>query len=106
MKSIGFILLICTLILRFHKKNITQKVQLVPIVFSKIYGATSMTNDGEYISIKTNGVPDHKSPYFSNSDSLYETFNGSTFGGTKFRKNPNTIISQSYTFRIPLMLHI
>ena len=73
----------------------------VPAVYSKIYGATSITTDGTFITIKTNGVPDHKSPYFSTSNSLYEAYNGNTFGDNKFKKNPNTISTQSFTFKIP-----
>ncbi|PWJ59943.1 YHYH protein [Dyadobacter jejuensis] len=74
----------------------------VPAVFSKIYGATSITSDGTYVTIKTNGVPDHKSIYQSASSGLYEDFSGSTFGGYQFIKNPNTIATQSLTFKIPI----
>ncbi|RXK49731.1 YHYH protein [Aquirufa rosea] len=74
----------------------------VPAVYSKIYGATSITNDGTYITIKTTGVPDHKSAYFSGTNALYEAFTGKTFGGNNFAKNPNSISTQSYTFKIPL----
>ena len=35
----------------------------VPEVYTKIYGATSITSDGTFITIKTNGTPDHKSPF-------------------------------------------
>jgi len=74
----------------------------VPEVFQKIYGATSITSDGTYVYIKTNGEPDHKSIYFPQSDSRYEDFSGTTFGGNTFHKNPNTIMSKSYTFKIPV----
>jgi hypothetical protein len=74
----------------------------VPDVYKKIYGATSITSDGSYITIKTNGTPDHKSIYYPASHSLYENFSGITFGGYTFAKNPNTISSQNYTFKIPL----
>lgn len=73
----------------------------VPAVYSKIYGASSITADGSYITIKTTGLPDHKSVYYATSNSLYEAFSGTTFGGTTFNKNPNTISSQNYTFKIP-----
>lgn len=74
----------------------------VPAVYQKIYGATSITSDGTYITIKTNGVPDHKSVYYPTSNSLYENFSGTTFGGNTFHKNPNSISSQNLTFKIPL----
>ncbi len=74
----------------------------VPAVYSKIYGATSITNDGTYITIKTNGLPDHKSIYYATTNALYENFSGLTFGGNTFAKNPNIIASQNYTFKIPV----
>ncbi len=74
----------------------------VPAVYSKIYGATSITSDGTFITIKTNGTPDHKSVYYPTSNALYENFSGTTFGGVSFVKNPNVIASQNYTFKIPL----
>ncbi len=74
----------------------------VPAVYSKIYGATSITSDGTFITIKTTGAPDHKSVYYPTANALYETFSGTTFGGTTFNKNPNTIAAQNYTFKIPI----
>lgn len=74
----------------------------VPAVYNKIYGATSITSDGTYITIKSNGVPDHTSIYYPTSNNLYENFSGTTFGGNKFNKNPNSISTQNLTFKIPL----
>ncbi len=74
----------------------------VPAVYSKIYGATSITSDGTYITIKTTGTPDHKSVYYPTTNPLYENFSGTTFGGGTFTKNPNVIASQNYTFKIPV----
>lgn len=74
----------------------------VPAVYNKIYGATSITSDGTYITIKTTGQPDHKSVYYPTANALYEAFSGTTFGGNTFVKNPNTIASRTYTFKIPL----
>ena len=76
---------------------------VVPPVYSKIYGTSAtITNDGTYLTIKTNGLPDHKSVYYPTSNSLYEAFSGNTFGGGTFTKNPNTIATQSLTFKIPV----
>lgn len=75
---------------------------IVPAIYSKIYGATSITSDGTYITIKTTGLPDHKSVYYPTTNPLYENFSGTTFGGTTFKKNPNTITARTYTFKIPL----
>jgi len=74
----------------------------VPDVYKKLYGATSITTDGTYVTIKSTGLPDHKSTYYAASNSLYETFSGKTFGGYAFSKNPNSIAEQSLTFKIPL----
>lgn len=75
----------------------------VPAVYAKIYGTTaSISSDGTFITIKTNALPDHKSSYYATSNALYETYSGITFGGGEFKKNPNSIASQSLTFKIPL----
>ncbi len=80
----------------------TPVVTAVPAVYSKIYGATSITNDGTYITIKTKDLPDHKSAYYPTSNALYEAYSGTTFGGLNFNKNPNSIIEQSTTIKIPV----
>ncbi len=74
----------------------------VPSIYKKIYGAISISSDGTYLTIKTNGVPDHPSIYFPASNVLYQSFSGTTFGGNTFRKNPNSISTQNFTFKIPL----
>jgi hypothetical protein len=74
----------------------------VPAVYSKIYGASSITSDGTYITIKTNGLPDHVSAYYPTSNALYDNFSGTTFNGLTFRRNPNTIAFQNLTFKIPV----
>ncbi|MBB4805208.1 hypothetical protein HNP38_000480 [Chryseobacterium defluvii] len=74
----------------------------VPAIYSKIYGASSITSDGTYVYIKTTGTPDHKSVYYPTTNSLYENFSGTTFGGYTFSKNPNSISTKSYTFKIPM----
>lgn len=74
----------------------------VPAVYRKIYGATSITSDGTWIYIKTKDLPDHKSAYYPTTNPLYEAYSGLTFGGYNFVKNPNYIIEQSATIKIPL----
>ena len=71
-------------------------------VYEKIYGASSVTKDGDNVVITSNGMPDHVSPYYETTNSLYEAYSGTTFTGVTFRQNPNTIASQSLTFTIPL----
>ncbi|WP_421828304.1 YHYH protein [Larkinella sp.] len=74
----------------------------VPEVYQKIYGATSITRSGDYVTIKTTGVPDHKSPYFQNTrwvTAQYEAYNGTN---AAWKQNPNKIESFTYTFRLPV----
>lgn len=71
-------------------------------IYKKLYGASSISQDGNFVVIKSNGLPDHKSPYYQGTEwaaTLYEAYNGSN---TSFILNPNRIRSQSLTFRIPL----
>lgn len=74
----------------------------VPAVYTKIYGASSITSDGTFITIKTNGTPDHKSPYYPTNNSLYEAYSGTTPLGYTFVQNPNKIATQNLTFKVPL----
>jgi hypothetical protein len=95
---IGFYLVSCNK----NDSAVTPTDVIVPDVYKKIYGAESVTSDGTYIIIKTKDLPDHKSPYYPESNSLYESYSGLTFGGLTFIKNPNSIIEQSGTFKIPV----
>ena len=106
-KTLCFLTFIAILSFACHKydddtgRTNNEGTATVPDVYKKIYGATSITSDGTYITIKSNGMPDHKSVYYPTSNSLYENFSGTTFGGNTFSKNPNSISSQSLTFKIP-----
>ncbi len=81
---------------------IVTPTSTVSDVYKKIYGASSITTDGTFITIKSKGIPDHKSIYYAAANSLYENFVGTTFGGNVFKKNPNSIVEQSFTFKIPI----
>lgn len=78
----------------------------VPAVYLKIYGATSITNDGTFITIKTSDQPDHKSAYWPTANPQYEAFNPSvnspSYTGGAFMKAPNTISTQTITLKIPV----
>ncbi|RZK59884.1 MAG: YHYH protein [Pedobacter sp.] len=89
-------------LVRFESQRALGEKGEIPAVYKKIYGATSITSDGQYLIIKSNGLPDHKSVYYDIKDSLYQEFSGTTFNNTKFRKNPNNISRMNYTFKIPL----
>ncbi|HVZ26057.1 MAG TPA: YHYH protein [Sediminibacterium sp.] len=70
----------------------------LPDVFKKFNSNVVISTDGTTITIKSDGVPDHKSCYFASSDSRYQAYNGSN---PAFSKNPNSIGTKNYTFKIP-----
>jgi len=78
-----------------------QSDTTVPAVYSKIYAASDIYVDGDYVVIKTNGLPDHKSPYYQGTQwsDKYEAYNGTN---SKWNQTPNKISSFSFTFKIPL----
>jgi hypothetical protein len=81
--------------------NIPAKDE-IPAVYKKIYGATDLYIDGDYVVIKVTGRPDHKSPYYKDTkweESLYERYTGSN---PEFHLNPNRIVDHDVTFRIPV----
>jgi YHYH protein len=77
----------------------------ISILKDKFYSTSALSStatatvEGDFLVIKTNGIPDHKSPYFASNDARYEVYNGTNI---RFSKNPNSILSQSLTFKIPL----
>ncbi|MEM1271809.1 MAG: YHYH protein [Bacteroidota bacterium] len=71
----------------------------VPAVFQAFAGRADVTLDGDYVVIRSNGVPDHGSPYFESSDTRYEAYDGTN---ADFHLNPNRIASQDLVFRIPV----
>lgn len=71
----------------------------VPDVFKKFNSTVTISSDGTYITLKSNGLPDHKSPYYGVGNAKYEAYNGTN---PAFAINPNTIISQNLTFKIPV----
>jgi len=71
----------------------------VPDVFSKFSSSVTIYVDGNFVVLKSNGIPNHKSPYFGASDNRHEAYNGTN---TSFAINPNSIKEQSLTFKIPL----
>ena len=58
--------------------------------------------EGSNVVIKTTSLPDHKSPYYKDTQwagTLYEAYTGTN---TRFALNPNRITAQSLTFKIPI----
>ncbi|WP_461116697.1 YHYH protein [Spirosoma jeollabukense] len=71
----------------------------VPDVFKKIYGASQIYVEGDYIVVKSTGLPDHKTPYYKGTQWESTLYVADTRSG--FKANTNTISSFSYTFKIP-----
>ncbi len=74
----------------------------VPAVFSHFTSTVTISVDGDYVVLKSNALPDHKSPYFLGTQwesTMYEAYNGSN---PAFNLNPNRISEQNLTFKIPI----
>lgn len=71
----------------------------VPEVFKKFNTAVTISIEGNYVVLKSNGIPDHKSPYFATTHAQYEAYNGTN---PNYAKNPNSIQTQNFVFKIPI----
>ena len=97
--AISFLGKSCTLTLTVYPAG---GAPVLPTVYTKIYGATSITFDGTTVTIKCNALPDHKSAYYPVGNPKYEAYSGPTFSGVTFAQNPNTISTQNITLNIPV----
>ena len=61
--------------------------------------AVSYAVNGSTVTFTTTDLPNHTSPYWDASHSLYEAYNGTN---SSFNKNPNSIGEQNITFTITL----
>lgn len=71
----------------------------IPKLFQRFTDNVTVSVDGDFVVIVTDDIPDHPSPYFETSNALYEEYNGNN---GNFRLNPNRIIGQNITLRIPI----
>jgi hypothetical protein len=71
----------------------------VPAFYGAFGSNVTVSRVGTEIVLKSDGIPDHKSPYFRLRDPRYEAYNGSN---PDFKLNPNHIGTQTLTFRIPM----
>lgn len=71
----------------------------VPAAFAHYAKTVQITVEGNEIVLRSNGIPDHKSPYFGAGDARYEAYNGTN---AQFMLAPGTIVTESYVFRIPI----
>lgn len=103
----GFAILVVIAVIGAHCSNdsvvtSTTNTTDVPDVYKKLYWASEMYVEGDYVVIKSNGLTDHKSPYYLGTQwqsTKYESYNGPN---PNFQLNPNRIAQQNLTFRIPL----
>ena len=66
-----------------------------PAMYSRFQSAVTITMDGTTVVLKSNTVPDHKSPYWGTGNALYEAPHSGMI------PNPNLIVSQALTLRVP-----
>ncbi|HEX6747292.1 MAG TPA: YHYH protein [Longimicrobium sp.] len=70
----------------------------VPAVFQKFTNGVEISADGSEIVLRSRGVPNHRSPYWSPGDSRFEAYNGSN---PQWASNGFTIQEQQLVIRIP-----
>lgn len=98
-------LLVGTTLMLSCKKDATTTattggtITAVPEVFKKFNTAVTISIEGNYVVLKSNGIPDHKSPYFATTHAQYEAYNGTN---PNYAKNPNSIQTQNFVFKIPI----
>ena len=65
-------------------------------IYKKVYGASDVYLEGDFVVIHCTGVPDHPSPYFENTQwsDRFEAYNGSN---PDWNQNPNEIVSFDVT---------
>jgi hypothetical protein len=92
-------IIVACLLMNCKKSDPTPTTVLPEVFTNKFSSAVSMYVDGSSIVLKSNAIPNHKSPYFAANDSRYEAYNGTN---ANFAINPNSIKEQNLTFKIPL----
>ena len=74
----------------------------LPAVFSKFNSSVTISVEGNFVVLKSNGLPEHKSPYYQGTAwaaAQYEAYNGSN---PAFAINPNRIAIQNLIYKIPI----
>jgi YHYH protein len=75
----------------------TPSTATVPTVFSSNFkSSVTLSSDGKTLTAKSKGVPDHKSPYWESTNSLWEA---QTTGQVV---NPGSLQSQTFVMSIPI----
>lgn len=71
----------------------------VPAAFAHYASTVQVNVEGNEVVLRSNGVPDHKSPYFARTDARYAAYDGTN---PRFMLAMGTIVEEHYVFRIPL----
>jgi hypothetical protein len=66
-----------------------------PAIYGKFVSTVRVSYDGTTVSLTTNDLPDHKSPYWGVGNANYEAPQAG------MQVNPNSIASQNITLRVP-----
>lgn len=80
-------------------RAVTQTETTPASIWEQFADRLEIYQDGDYMVIETENIPDHNSPYFPTNDPRYEAYSGDN---PNFRINPNEIAAQNMVFRIPL----
>jgi YHYH protein len=64
-------------------------------LYTKFQSAVTVTMDGSTVVLRSNGTPDHTSPYWGSGNAMYETPQAG------MQVNPNLIVAQSFVVRVP-----
>ena len=67
----------------------------LPALYKRLYGAASVTVEGDTVVVKTTSEPDHGSPYYTGDRYAAD-------GEPGFHINPNRIVASVVTLRLPL----
>lgn len=73
----------------------TPSTSGVQALYAQFVSAVTVSIDGGTVTLHTNDLPDHKSPYWGTSSANYEAPHAG------MQVNPHQITSQNLTFRIP-----
>jgi len=67
----------------------------VQAIYAQFANSVMVTIDGDTVTLRTNDLPDHKSPYWGTNSASYEAPHAG------MQVNPHLIASQDLTFRVP-----
>lgn len=73
----------------------TGSVDITSVVKAKFASGVTITVSGDNLILKSDGRPNHKTPYWGVGNALYEPF------PSGHSANPNTMVAQNYTMTIP-----